>query len=194
MLANVFGVELWKGCIKVQEKKRKLLSCVPVLDKTWIQSLSRCSPGQRRQRNVQKKRDARANYEAVVLLIKPIAFLPFSLPSASSLLKLPSYWCATLRRSRNKRSVGSCWLKSLTGFKLCATTRNKIQQHATGCANGRNMFDMPTFKSDWNIKFLLWKQRGRWVETKLSQSIPFHSCTFILMGSVWLYDEFTTRT
>ena len=25
---------------------------------------------------------------------------------------------ATLRRSRNKRNVGSCWLKCLTGFKL----------------------------------------------------------------------------
>ena len=35
-----------------------------------------------------------------------------------------------------------CWelLKSLTGFKQQhATTRNNIQQHATGCANGRNM-------------------------------------------------------
>ena len=31
------------------------------------------------------------------------------------------------------------WPKSLTGFKLCATTHNNIQQHATGCANGRNM-------------------------------------------------------
>ena len=29
--------------------------------------------------------------------------------------------------------------KSTTGFKLCATTRNNIQQHATGCANRRNM-------------------------------------------------------
>ena len=29
--------------------------------------------------------------------------------------------------------------KSLTGFKLCATTSNNTQQHATGCANGRNM-------------------------------------------------------
>ena len=37
-----------------------------------------------------------------------------------------------------KRNVGSCWLKNLTGFKLCATTRHNIQQHATGCANGRN--------------------------------------------------------
>ena len=30
--------------------------------------------------------------------------------------------------------------KRLTGFKLCATTRKNIQQHATGCANGRNMY------------------------------------------------------
>ena len=29
--------------------------------------------------------------------------------------------------------------RSLNGFKLCTTTRNNIQQHATGCANGRNM-------------------------------------------------------
>ena len=36
--------------------------------------------------------------------------------------------CSTLRRSRNKRNVGSCWLKSLTGFKRCATTRNNMQQ------------------------------------------------------------------
>ena len=36
-------------------------------------------------------------------------------------------------------SVGSCWLKSLTSFKLCATTRKNIQQLATGCVNGRNM-------------------------------------------------------
>ena len=39
-----------------------------------------------------------------------------------------------------------CWellnlyvAKSLTGFKLCTTTCNNIQQHATGCTNGRNM-------------------------------------------------------
>ena len=41
--------------------------------------------------------------------------------------------------------VGSCCVrlhgdKSLTGFKLCATTPNNMQQHATGCANGRNMW------------------------------------------------------
>ena len=38
-----------------------------------------------------------------------------------------------------QRNVESCWLKSLTGFELCATTRNNSQQHETGCANGRNL-------------------------------------------------------
>ena len=41
--------------------------------------------------------------------------------------------------SQNKRNVGSFWLKCLTGFKVCATTPNNMQHHATGCANGRNM-------------------------------------------------------
>ena len=41
-------------------------------------------------------------------------------------------------------SVGSWYVhlhgaKSLTGFKLCATTPNNTQQHATRCANGRNI-------------------------------------------------------
>ena len=38
-----------------------------------------------------------------------------------------------------KEMLGVVGWKSLTGFKLCATTRNNIQQHATVCANGRNM-------------------------------------------------------
>ena len=43
------------------------------------------------------------------------------------LCKRIQHCCATLRRSRNKRIVGSCWLKSLTGFKLCATSNNMQQ-------------------------------------------------------------------
>ena len=40
--------------------------------------------------------------------------------------------------------VGRCCVrlhvaKSLTSFKLCATTSNNAQQHAIGCATGRNM-------------------------------------------------------
>ena len=34
---------------------------------------------------------------------------------------------STLRRSRNRRNVGSWWLKRLTGFKLCAATPNNMQ-------------------------------------------------------------------
>ena len=50
------------------------------------------------------------------------------------LCKRIQHCCATLRRSRNERNVGSCWLKSLTGFKLCATTCNRVckrTQHVT---------------------------------------------------------------
>ena len=35
-----------------------------------------------------------------------------------------------------------CWellAEKFDRLKLCATTRNNIQQHAAGCANGRNM-------------------------------------------------------
>ena len=42
-VGKCFWSWILKDCIKVQEKKRKLLSCVPLLDKTWIQAFSRCS-------------------------------------------------------------------------------------------------------------------------------------------------------
>ena len=44
------------------------------------------------------------------------------------LCKQIQHCCATLRRSQNKRNIRSCWLKSLTGFKICATTSNNMQQ------------------------------------------------------------------
>ena len=44
------------------------------------------------------------------------------------LCKRIQHCCATLQWSQNKRNVGSCWLKSLTGFKLCATTCNKCNR------------------------------------------------------------------
>jgi len=44
------------------------------------------------------------------------------------LCKRIQHRCATLRRSRNKRNVGSRWLKSLTCFKLCVNTSNHMQQ------------------------------------------------------------------
>ena len=52
---------------------------------------------------------------------------------------------ATIVRENGRNNSQQCCVplhgvKSLTGgFKLCATTPNNTQQHATGCANGRNM-------------------------------------------------------
>ena len=44
------------------------------------------------------------------------------------LCKRIQHCCAPLRRLRNKRNVGGFWLKSLTGFKLCAAIDNNVQQ------------------------------------------------------------------
>ena len=55
-------------------------------------------------------------------------------PVKEELCKWIQHCGATLRRSRNKRNVGSCWLKSLTAFKLRATTCNRVckrSQHVT---------------------------------------------------------------
>ena len=49
------------------------------------------------------------------------------------LSKQIQHYCATLRRSRNKRNVESCWLKQFDRFQ---TLRNNSQQHATTC-NGQ---------------------------------------------------------
>ena len=96
-VGKCFWSWILKDCIKVQEKKRKLWSCVPVLDKTWIQALSRCSRATTAKKCTKK---AWCTCKVVVLLIKPVAFLPFSLPSTSSLLKLPNkeFWQRRQRR------------------------------------------------------------------------------------------------
>ena len=39
----------------------------------------------------------------------------------------------------NKRNVGICWVKSLTGFKLDATYANIMQHRPTWCTNERNI-------------------------------------------------------
>ena len=46
----------------------------------------------------------------------------------------------TLRRSQNKRNVGTCCAKSLTDFKLYATSTNKCQNCLRFHANGRHIF------------------------------------------------------
>ena len=43
------------------------------------------------------------------------------------------------RSPENKRNVGICWAKGLTGFKLNATYANIMQHSLTWCTNERNM-------------------------------------------------------
>ena len=77
-----------KTASKFRKRKRKSLSCYHVLDKAWNLALSR-SPAATAKKCT-KKRDARA--KLLFYQSKLIAFLPFSLPSPSSLLKLPKYF------------------------------------------------------------------------------------------------------
>ena len=54
--------------------------------------------------------------------------------AVQTLCKRIQHCCATSRRSRNKRNVGSCSLKSLTRFKLRATACKRVckrTQHVT---------------------------------------------------------------
>ena len=55
-----------------------------------------------------------------------------ALPISEELSKLIQHCCATLRRSRNKRNLGSCSLQSLTGVKLRTTAcKRSVQTDAT---------------------------------------------------------------
>ena len=56
----------------------------------------------------------------VVLLIKPIVFLPFSLPSPSSLLKLPIIYCATTNSTESGEKNWSSL--RLLPMKFCRST------------------------------------------------------------------------
>ena len=91
-VGKCFWSWILKDCIKVQEKKRKLLSSVPVLDKTWIQALSRCSRATTAKKCTKK---AWSRAKLVFCWSNMLLFLPFSLPSASSLLKLPIIYNGT---------------------------------------------------------------------------------------------------
>ena len=59
----------------------------------------------------------------------------FTRPTLANIVAVPykraQHCCATLRRSQNNRNVGTSLAKSLTGFKLYATSANKCQ-HCCG--------------------------------------------------------------
>ena len=80
-------VELNSKGLSAKLRKRKTLSCVYVLYKTWNYSISRPSLTATAEKCT-KKRDART--KLLFCRSKPVAFLPFSLPSPSLLLNLPT--------------------------------------------------------------------------------------------------------
>ena len=115
---------------KFRKRKRKSLSFVHVLHKTWNWEVSRQS---------RTTIDGKGMNKVVVLLIKVIAFLPFSLPSPSSLLKLPNVSSRPLKKVLWKlRSPRGHFRK----FSLSA-----------GVQNSGNVFQS-------NVSFLFYSYRG----------------------------------
>ena len=104
--------------------------------------VSRCSCATTAQKCT-KECDARA--KLLFCLSKPIAFLPFSLPSSSSLRKLPNVVRAVqtdptlLRHASAITEQKKCWELLALKFDQFQTLLNNMQKHVTGCANGRKM-------------------------------------------------------
>ena len=127
-------VRVWswnlKDCIKVQKKKKKVVVfCSPSSTKREIRQFH-VVVVQRRQRNVQKKHDARA--KLLFCLSKPIFFLPFSLPSSSSLRKL--------------RIVPQSFVCGGGRARTCSHHHHTLQQDAHKC--DRFWFIVTFFRTD----------------------------------------------
>ena len=114
----------------MRKRTRKSLSCVHVLQKSEIKQFH-VAVVQRLQRNVQKRRDARA--KLLFCQSKSIAFLPFPLPSPLLLLKLPTVTC--LKTCRVDRTSCCPPISFCTAFHskrkmvLYVVGQNKIQVH-----------------------------------------------------------------
>ena len=50
-----------------------------------------------------------------------------------------------LRRPRNKRNAGSCWLKTLNGFNLCATTPDRMCKRTQHVSSNNNVASVGLF-------------------------------------------------
>ena len=97
-------VEFLETAPKFRKRKKNSSSCVFVLHKTSHQEISRPSRAVT-EKKCTKKCNARA--ELLFWLVKRIAFLPFLLPSPSSLLKLPHKSNAGISSIINLRGTDS---------------------------------------------------------------------------------------
>ena len=104
---------------KFRKRKRKLLSCVPVRN-VKLGTISRATTAKK----CTKKRDARA--KLLFCQSKPITFLPFSLPSSSSLLKFPIKVLNTLKFYRKGDKMCAFFVSSGPLYQAKAkSTRNR---------------------------------------------------------------------
>ena len=118
---------------KFSKKKGKLLSCVPVLDKSWNWAFSRPS------RAVTAKKCAKKLDGCAKLLFcqsKPTVFLPFSLTSPSSLLKLPNDWQDPSACSC-PRILRLCWHYPVKCEQQWPGEAQVVYTHRTSCRRGR---------------------------------------------------------
>ena len=88
--------------MKFRKRKRRLLSCGPVLDKTLNKAFSRRSRALTAKRCT-KKCDACA--KSLFCQSKPVAFLPYSFTSASSLVKLLRPHGLMIQRPRGREEL-----------------------------------------------------------------------------------------
>ena len=109
-LSIFFWSWILKYCSKVQEKKRKVVVFVHVLNKTWNWVFSRRGFAVMIEKCF-KKRDGRA--ELLFFHSKPISFFfPFSLISPLSLLKHTDSWPASLQKQFQKKLRDTIRLQS----------------------------------------------------------------------------------
>ena len=88
---------------------------------------------------------------------------------------------ATVDQIWKKFGITIChWSKSLTGFKLCATTLNNTHKYATGFANGPNMYVTPK-----NVRKTFWQTMFRqFVLILIPGRVEMHGIQAIFHGFV----------
>ena len=113
---NFLGLNLRGPYLSLKKRKRKFWCCVHVLQAHRIR-MFHVAVTQWRLRNVKKK-----PWSTVVLLTKPIAFLPFSLSSLLLLLKLPitliQKFCYHGNMTSHLLSIAKQWMPKWVIFRV----------------------------------------------------------------------------
>ena len=142
LINNTFSVELNISYLAVKAACKRTQQLPTLLRQQYWELLYACWQWSANEcNNSQQCWDAQCILGKIqpIRLWRPCVMSAHGPTMLEELCKQIQHCCTMLRRSQNKRNVESCCLKSLTAFKLCATTRNNIQQHAPESANRHNM-------------------------------------------------------